>query len=288
MTTITPEEIKLIANYVAEISGISLDEKKAYLMESRLASVVKEFGCRSYIDLYHRARSDRTKSIEKRIVDTITTNETFFFRDTDPFEVLQHKILPELIEKKRPRIEGLYETPIHIWSAGCSAGQESYSIAIAFKELLGGRTGFSARILGSDISDAVISQARKGLYGTFEVERGLTDAIRERYFVPAGVRSWQVNDEIRAMVRFERQNLMKPFTGMGKFDIVFCRNVAIYFTHEERVKLFDRIADVLERDGYLIIGATESLTDISSRFELHKYQRCSYYKVRGDEPYWFL
>ena len=259
------------------MSGIKLDESKGYLIESRLGKLVEEYGCASYSDLCRRARADLSRSLERKIIDQITTKETLFFRDTSPFELLRHKILPDLIDRRTSR--AVRPISIRIWSAGCSTGQEVYSIAIVLKELLPVAEGYSIRLLGTDISDAAVAQASYGTYNRFEIDRGLSLAQRQKYFVLDGDR-WKIRDEIRIMASFEKMNLMLPFDRLGRFDIILCRNVAIYFSLEDRIRLFDRIAGALERDGYLIIGASESLTSLCPRFEPKRYLRSVFYQSR--------
>jgi chemotaxis protein methyltransferase CheR len=278
MLKISTEEIKLINKYIYEISGINLDESKKYLLETRLNAIAEEQGCFSYQDLFKKAKADATKVIERKIIDAISTNETLFFRDTGPFELLQHKIFPELIDartSKNPNTKPL----LRVWSAASSTGQELYSVAIVLQELLGDLSKYSIKLSGTDISDAAVAQASSGKYNKFDIERGLARDKLAKYFTMSG-QTWKVNDQLRAMVNFRKLNLMLPFIGLGKFDIVLCRNVAIYFTLEDRKKLFNKIADVLEPDGYLIIGSTESLTGICPRFIPKRHLRSIFYQLK--------
>jgi chemotaxis protein methyltransferase CheR len=278
MLKITPEESKLITKYIYEISGIYLDESKKYLLETRLNTVAEEQGCASFQDFFKKAKADASKSIERKIIDAISTNETLFFRDSGPFQLLQHKIFPELIDARSGKAPQL-KTNLKIWSAASSTGQELYSVAIVLQELLGDMSKYSIKLLGTDISDAAVSQASSGKFNKFEIERGLARDKLAKYFSVAG-QTWKINDQIRAMVNFRKFNLMTPFIGLGKFDIVLCRNVAIYFTLEDRKKLFNKIADVLEPDGYLIIGSTESLTGICPRFIPKRHLRSIFYQLK--------
>lgn len=278
MLKITAEEIKLITKYIYEISGIALDESKKYLLETRLSALAEEQGCATYHDLYKKAKVDVAKTIERKIIDAISTNETLFFRDAAPFQLLQHKILPDLIDLREVKASGL-KTNLKIWSAASSTGQELYSVAILMQELLGMSPKYSIKLLGTDISDAAVAQASSGRFNKFEIERGLPRDKLTKYFTPMG-QTWKINDQIRAMVNFRKFNLMHPFTGLGKFDIILCRNVAIYFTLEDRKKLFNKIADALEPDGYLIIGSTESLTGICPRFIPKRHLRSIFYQLK--------
>jgi chemotaxis protein methyltransferase CheR len=278
MIEISPEEFKVLSKYIHDISGILLDTPKKYLLETRLSTVAQANDCDNYLELYQKASRDPRKIIEKQIVDAISTNETLFFRDNGPFELLQHKIIPELIDARKPS-SPLAKTPIKIWSAAASTGQELYSIAIVLKELLGNTSKYRIKLFGTDISDSAIKQASMGKYNKFEIERGLARNKLNKYFTLSG-NSWKVKDEIRAMASFRKINLMLPFQGLGKFDIVFCRNVAIYFSVEDRKKMFNKIADIMEPDGYLIIGATESLTGACPRFRPKKHLKTIFYQLK--------
>lgn len=277
MIKIAPEELKLISQYIQTITGIYLDQSKSYLFETRLSSIAESYGCKSYQELHLKARQEPSKKIEREIIDAITTNETLFFRDKGPFELLQHKILPEIIDLRSS--QSSLKTRIKIWSAASSTGQELYSIAIVIKELLKDLSNYSFTLFGTDISDAAIAQASYGKYNRFEIERGLERKYLEKYFTLFGD-SWKIKDEIRAMVNFKKLNLMQPFTSLGKFDIIFCRNVAIYFTLEDRKKLFDKLADSLTDDGYLVIGSTESLTGVCPRFIPKRHLRSIFYQKK--------
>jgi chemotaxis protein methyltransferase CheR len=272
---IKPDEIKLLTSYIYGISGIHIEATKAYLLETRLGRILEAENCGTYSEFYQKLKSDASKTLEKKVLDAITTNETLFFRDTGPFELLRHKILPEVIDRN---LSKSIPTPIRIWSSACSTGQEVYSIAIVLKELLGD-TKMDIKLTGTDLSDAAIKQASYGSYNKFEIERGLPQERLHRFFTADGT-NWKVKDQIRAIPTFRKFNLMHPFTGLGKFDIVFCRNVAIYFTMEDRKKLFNKIADVLEPDGFLVIGSTESLTGVCPRFIPKRHLKSIFYQLR--------
>ncbi len=278
MIKIAPNEIQPVAKYIYDISGIFLDNSKSYLLETRLSSIAEMHDCKSYVDLCNKAKTEPSKKIERAIIDAISTNETLFFRDKGPFDLLQHKILPEIIDRRTPKASQV-KTPVKIWSAASSTGQELYSIAITIKELVPNLSNFSFTLLGTDISDKAIAQASYGKYNKFEIERGLPKQQLQKYFTSTG-NSWKVKDEIRAMVRFKKLNLMTSFTALGKFDIIFCRNVAIYFTLSDRKKLFNKLADSLADDGYLIIGSTESLTGICPLFVPKRHLRSIFYQKK--------
>ncbi len=277
MLKITPDEITEIAKYVNELTGIVLDSSKAYLIESRLGPLAEELGCSSYMELQQKAKRDPRHIIQNRIVDAITTNETFFFRDNNPFELLRHKIFPDMFDRIMAQ-----RTPfkrLKIWSAACSTGQEVYSIAVILRELLPDVDKWNIRILGTDISDAAIAQASYGRYNRTEISRGLNPTQLNKYFTQDG-NQWRIRDELRSMAYFKKQNLLQPFLGMEKFDIILCRNVAIYFSPENRKLLFNRLADQLNPKGILIIGASESLLGITDRFIRKDYMRSIFYELK--------
>ena len=280
MIKVTLDEFKALAQYIYGVCGISLDTSKVYLIETRLGSLVEELGCTSYSEFFYRAQSDKSRAIEKKIVNAITTNETLWFRDKTPFEALQFKILPDLIDSKRAAGGGTGRVPIRIWSAACSTGQEVYSIAMVIREMLPDTTRFDITILGTDISDEVIAAASYGRYSKFEMDRGLPPDKLRRFFTPDGD-GWKVKDELRVLAHFRKLNLFDPFQGLGRFDVVFCRNVAIYFSMEDRKILFNKIAEAMQPNGTLFIGSSEYLVGISSRFEPQRHCRAVYYQVKS-------
>lgn len=276
---IKPDEIQLFSKYIYGITGITIDASKAYLLETRLGKLLDSNLCESYTAFYHLLKKDGSRALESQVINAITTNETLFFRDNSPFELLKHKILPEVIDSRSKMAVNGAAIPIRIWSAACSTGQEVFSIAITLKELFFDFHNYNIKLLGTDLSDAAIKQASYGSYNKFEIERGLPRERLQRYFSASG-ESWKIKDEIRSMATFQKLNLMKPFKNLGKFDIIFCRNVAIYFTLDDRKKLFERIADLLEPDGFLIIGSTESLTGVCPKFIPKRHLKSIFYQLR--------
>lgn len=280
MIKVTENEIKVFSKYIYDISGIYLDEKKAYLIETRLKMIIENEGISSYMELYQRAKTDSSKKLEKKIIDAVTTNETLFFRDSAPFDMFKYKVMPDLIDKRTAQTSGQMPINIRIWSAACSTGQEIYSLAIILKELIPDRKKYRIKLLGTDISDEAVARASYGKYNKFEIERGLDKEKLQRYFLQNG-NAWKIKDDIRAMAVFQKRNLMEPFAGIGQFDVIFCRNVAIYFSIEDRKKLFERMASILAPDGYLIIGSTESLTGICPMFEPQRHLRAVFYQLKS-------
>ncbi|WP_022664625.1 CheR family methyltransferase [Desulfospira joergensenii] len=276
---VTPEEFKSFSKYILDISGIALTAGKEYLLETRLSPMLNRLGCKSYGELLKKAQFDSKKELKNEIIDAISTNETYFFRDKSPFQLLQHKILPDLIDKRSTRTPGI-KPSIRLWSAANSTGQEIYSIAMTLLEMGVTPQAYNIRLFGTDISDAAIAQASYGLYNKFEVARGLEPARLAKYFTPHEDR-YRIKDEIRSMAQFKKMNLMEPFTGLGKFDIVLCRNVMIYFTTEDRRRIYENIAKTLEPDGYLLIGATESLVNDTDLFVSQKYLNSVFYQFKN-------
>ena len=274
---VTPDEFQLLKKYIYEASGIALEPGKEYLLETRLNTLLDEYGCPTFKDLYLKSKSDITKKIEEKIIDAISTNETYFFRDKAPFELLQHKILPDLIDKRSKN--STLKPSLRLWSAASSTGQEIYSIAMTLNEMGISNANYNIRLLGTDISDSAVAQASYASYNKFEVSRGLDQKRLNRYFNKAEDK-WRINDKIRIMVQFQKMNLMKPFTGIGKFDIILCRNVMIYFTEEDRKRIYTNLARALEPDGYLLIGSTESLTNVTDLFKSQRYLKSTFYQFK--------
>jgi chemotaxis protein methyltransferase CheR len=277
MIKLLPEERQSVAHYIYSICAITLDESKDYLIESRLSGVMHDSGCASFTQLLSRAKSEASGAIKRRIIDEITTNETLFFRDSSPFDLLRYKIIPEIIDR---RAKSGGAVPIRIWSAACSTGQEIYSIAIVLREMLGDCRGYNVRMVGTDISDQAVARASEGVFSQIEIDRGLTSTARDKSFV-AHPRGWKIRDEVRAMVSFRKMNLMEDLSALGTFDIVFCRNVAIYFNERDRTSLFNRIEQRMDNNGYLVIGSMESLSAITPQFESKRHLRSIYYQLKS-------
>jgi chemotaxis protein methyltransferase CheR len=275
------DELRVWSRYIYSITGISLDDSKGYLVETRLVNLMRETGSASYSELLHKVKADATQTLNREVVDAITTGETSFFRDTSPFDVLQHKILPDLIDRRRKTFGAGRALPLRIWSAACSTGQELYSTAIVLKELLANFLGYDIRLLGTDISDKAVAAASRGYFNKLELERGMPADKLPKYFV-AENGMWKIRDEIRALATFRRLNLLEPLAFPVKHDIIFCRNVAIYFTEQGRARLFESLANVLAPDGCLIIGSTESLTGLCPQFESKRYLRAVYYQLKAE------
>ena len=265
--SISPENYAYLQQEIYRESGIVLDQDKHYLLESRLMPVAREAKLTSLDELCARLRAKSPASLAQQVIEALTTNETLFFRDIAPFDALRQRLIPELLEKAPQKIS--------IWSAAASSGQEAYSIAMLLKELKLGeikpekkelRAKPVVDILGTDLSEQILDRAREAKYVQFEVNRGLPAPYLVKYFKREGL-DWQLKDDIRAMVRFRRFDLRQPMAALGKFDIVFCRNVLIYFDVETKISILTQILNVLNPGGYLLLGGAETTLNLHGKFE---------------------
>jgi chemotaxis protein methyltransferase CheR len=275
-TSLTPGDLDAVCKLVDELCGIYLDAKKDYLIEGRLSELVRRYACTGYVDLVKRARMPGSRELVDDIVDAITTNETLWFRDTSPFEALKHKVFPELVDSKS---KTAFPRRLRVWSAASSTGQEAYSIAMAFADMVGTLTGWDLQIYGTDISPTAVRKAQEGVYSELEISRGLDQHHLSGYFVrhPGG---WQVCPELRRICRFETRNLLKPLTGLGPFDVIFCRNVAIYFTSNDRSRLFYGLAETLQPEGWVFVGSSETLSDLGPEWKPQQHCRAVCYRPK--------
>lgn len=271
-----PQERTLVFEYIYSISAIALDASKDYLVEGRLGALVTSSGSRSFSELIQKAKADPTGALRRAIIDGITTGETLFFRDSAPFDLLRHKLIPELVDRRN---RSPLKPPIRIWSAACSTGQELYSVAMTLRDLFEEPVRHNFRLFGTDLSDEAVARASAGIYNSIEMARGLTEAQRSRCFVPID-KGWKIRDELRGMASFRRFNLMDDFSSLGRFDIIFCRNVAIYFNEKDRASLFQRLSQRLEPHGSLIIGSMESLGNLCPQLESKRHLRAVYYQMK--------
>lgn len=268
-------DIEAVCDYVQSLCGIYLDDSKDYLIESRLSSLVKQYECQDYKQLTDKART--TPELKTDVIDAITTNETLWFRDAAPFEALRHKIIPELIDAKSG---SMFPKKFRIWSAACSTGQEAYSIAMAFADVVPDFENWDLEILGTDISPSAVEKAKRGIYTNLEISRGLEQRYQGSYFLQNGG-DWQINEVLRKVCKFEQRNLLEPWSHKNEFDIIFCRNVAIYFTPEDRKQLFLRMKDALVPGGWFFTGSGESLMDLGENWRPFQHCRATCYQPNG-------
>lgn len=246
---------------LASVAGISLDVDKLYLAESRLAPVMWDNGGVDLAELMRRIEKNEDEKLLQAVIDAMTTNETFFFRDRAPFEQFQREWLPALMAKRKD------VRRLRIWSAACSTGQEPYSLAMALEEEAAALRDWSVEISATDLCETALEAARRGVYSQFEAQRGLSTARLLRHFEQYNG-NWRVNERLRARVAFRKLNLLSNFRDTGPFDLIFCRNVLIYFDPDVKRDVLARLSEVIADDGYLILGAAETVGDADRHFTL--------------------
>ncbi|HEX3858750.1 MAG TPA: protein-glutamate O-methyltransferase CheR [Pseudolabrys sp.] len=256
----TPNDFDFLRAMLKERSGLVLSADKQYLAESRLLPLARKIGVNGLGELVARLKSASAEPLAVQVTDAMTTNESFFFRDKVPFEHLRDTIMPELIKAHYRRRR------IRIWCSAAAAGQEPYSIAMILREMNVKLAGFRVDILATDIATDVLEKAKAGLYSQFEVQRGLPIQQLVKYFTQVGD-MWQIAPEIRAMVTFRQLNLLHDFSHLGFFDVIFCRNVLIYFDQPTKIGVFERMARVIEPTGYMVLGAAETVVGLTDTFK---------------------
>jgi chemotaxis protein methyltransferase CheR len=256
---VTPLEYDFLRKSLKERSGLVLSADKQYLVESRLLPIARKAGLASLGELVAALRRGDSECLMTMVVEAMTTNETFFFRDKIPFENFRTAILPALLAARRG------SRCIRIWSAAASTGQEPYSLAMTLKELEDTLAGWRIEIVATDLASGVLQKAQAGIYSQFEVQRGLPIQLLIKYFSKVGD-MWQIAPELRAMVKFRQLNLLADFCSLGAFDLIFCRNVLIYFDQETKTGVLNRLGRVTAADGYLVLGAAETVVGLTESF----------------------
>jgi chemotaxis protein methyltransferase CheR len=278
VATLPADDFSYLSQLMHERAAIVLEPGKEYLALSRLDPVAREMGVGSVAALVDVLRGEEASSqLHEQVIDALTTNETTFFRDFNPFESLRSDVLPEVLERKQR------SRTLAIWSAGCSTGQEPYSIAMAIREHFPELLTWQLTILGTDISASVLDRARHGRYGQLEVNRGLPANLLVRHFTRAGM-EWEIEEPIRRMVRFQRHNLVDEWPVMPPFDLVFMRNVMIYFDVETKRQVLSRMLGQLAPRGYLLLGASETTFNISDDYDRHLVGRTAWYRPQRNDP----
>lgn len=260
--------------FLESACGIVLGENKHYLVVSRLSRLMADEGVETLSELVAHLKDGRNRQLRERIVEAMTTNETFWFRDTFPYDILKEVIFPDLADRRvrSPRI----------WSSACSSGQEPYSISMIIQEFLASRPGSLAdvQLLATDISPAILQDAKEAIYDVSALARGLSNERKQKYFNQLRDGHWQARPEIRSRVRFSQANLLQSYSLLGRFDVIFCRNVLIYFSSESKADILARMARVLNPGGYLFLGSSESITQYSDEYEVVRCPRGSVYRVK--------
>lgn len=255
-------------------SGLALDDSKRYLIETRLEPVAIQEGFSSIDDLVRHMRENSSPLLRQKVVDAMTTNETSFFRDVTPFEMMRSAILPDLLKTNERNRR------IRIWSAGCATGQEPYSIAMLLCDLAPSLQNWNASILATDIAEKVLQRAQAGVYSQYEVQRGLPVTYLTRYFNQDGIQ-WGIKPEVKRLVEFRKINFLSDFSSLDSFDVIFCRNVLIYFDVDTKKKVLEQAAKVLAPGGFLFLGGAETLLGITGDFARFETGRASYYRKDG-------
>ncbi|MBR1215745.1 protein-glutamate O-methyltransferase CheR [Bradyrhizobium sp. JYMT SZCCT0180] len=255
----TPPDYEYLRKLLKDHSGLDLSADKQYLIESRLLPLSRKCGLAGISELVQKMKGG-APAIVAQVVEAMTTNETFFFRDKVPFDHFRDSIMPEVLKARAAR------KSIRIWCAAGSTGQEPYSLAMSLKEMSAALAGWRVEIIATDLSQEVLEKSKAGIYSQFEVQRGLPIQMLVKYFKQNG-ELWQINADIRAMVQHRQLNLLHDFSQLGMFDVIFCRNVLIYFDQDTKINIFGRLAKSMEADGFLVLGAAETVVGLTDVFK---------------------
>lgn len=267
-------DFQYISTLVREQAAIVLEKGKEYLVESRLAPLARQEGFDSIGDLVARLSSRPLNDLHSKVVEAMTTNETSWFRDIHPFEALNKVIVPEFMKKREA------ERSLYIWCAACSSGQEPYSIAILLREHFPALESWRVKIIACDFSNEMVEYARQGRYSQLEVNRGLAAPLLVKYFNRNGL-EWQLKDEVRRMVEIQQMNLIEPWPPLPSMDVIFLRNVLIYFDMATKKAILERLHNLLKPDGYLFLGGAETTFHIDDSFERVQLEKTIGYRLRG-------
>jgi len=265
----TVTDFEFICQILRERSGLVLTNDKAYLLESRLLPVARKWKLATFDDLVRIIRSKMDEAVIRDVVEAMTTNESFFFRDTKPFDQFKALVLPAMLKNRAS------SRTIRIWSAACSSGQEPYSLAMILSESAAQLNGWKIEIVGTDLSTEILNRAKEGMYSQFEVQRGLPITMLVKNFAQIGDR-WQINAKIRGMVQYKEFNLLQDPMPLGRFDVVFCRNVLIYFDQPTKTRVLNSVAKLMPEDGFLFLGGAETVLGITDKFQMVPGQRGVY------------
>ena len=274
MSSISPVDFDYIRKLMRDQTAIVLDAGKEYIAESRLANLVSQEGFESVRDLIQQLRTNPINGLHRKVVNAMTNNETWFFRDILPFQAMRSKILPEIIAARSA------EKTLRIWSAACSAGQEPYSIAMLLQENFPELRSWRIQILATDISSSVLQKAERGRYSQLEINRGLPATSLARYFTRQGI-EWEIAKEIRDKIEFRTLNLSDRWPELPVMDIVFVRNVLIYFDVEMKKTILGKMLRQLRPDGYMLMGGAETTLNLDDRYQRVQYETTAYYRPRG-------
>jgi chemotaxis protein methyltransferase CheR len=270
---LSEDDFDYVRDLVREQAGIVLDTRK-YLVDSRLASLARKEGFATSEEVVARLRMRRYGGLTRKVVESMTTHETAFFRDVHPFEVLRTTVLPKVLSRR------ILTRKLAIWCAACSTGQEPYSIAMLLREHFPSLAKWDVSLVASDLSERVLSRAKEGRFTQLEVNRGLSPGLVSRYFEPDGG-DWRIRSDVRAMVDFREINLLAKWPPMPRLDVVVMRNVLIYFDADTKRSILSRLAGVLEPDGYLFLGGAETTVYLDDSFVRMPLERAGCYRFRS-------
>jgi chemotaxis protein methyltransferase CheR len=265
---VTPPDYEYLRKLLKDQSGLDLSADKQYLIESRLLPLARKSGLPGISELVQKMKGG-SASLVTQVVEAMTTNETFFFRDKVPFDHFRQLIMPEILKARASR------KSVRIWCAAGSTGQEPYSLAMCLKEMGAALAGWRTEIIATDLSQEVLEKSKAGIYSQFEVQRGLPIQMLVKYFKQTG-EFWQINADIRAMVQHRQLNLLHDFSQLGTFDVIFCRNVLIYFDQDTKINIFNRLHRATEPDGFLALGAAETVVGLTEAFKPYPERRGLY------------
>jgi chemotaxis protein methyltransferase CheR len=271
---IVPSDYQFLTALLRENSGLALDDGKHYLVESRLAPLAASCGFASLPALLRALRTARDPQLVREVCEAMATHESLFFRDHVPFQMLRDRILPALMAARQATRQ------LRIWSAGASTGQEPYSIAMTILDEVPALSNWSVEILATDFSESALARARAGIYTQFEAQRGLSPQRLAKYFSRAGA-DWQIDERVRRMVVFRQENLLHPLGARGAFDVVFCRNVLIYFDVPTKRSVLERLGEALTPDGYVVLGSAETAVGLTERLTRIADMPTSIYRSAG-------
>ncbi len=272
--SLTKQEFDYIRKWAKDRSAISLEDDKEYLVTSRLTPVLRRRGLNSIAELIGQLSVVRPAlDLEDEVVDAMTTNETFFFRDGHPFDLIRDRLLPQLIANQRE------ERRLRIWSAACSSGQEIYSVAMLIREHFPELLSWDLQLYATDLSPTVLAKGKSGVYSDMEARRGLADELRSKYFQQMEDGRWQISASLRQMVRFEQLNFLDPWPDVGVHHLVLIRNVLIYFQVEDKLRIMERVRQRLHPEGYMLLGTSETTLNIDPNWEVARNEVRSTYFV---------
>ncbi|MGC3968842.1 MAG: protein-glutamate O-methyltransferase CheR [Pirellulales bacterium] len=271
-TALAPDAVSYVCTLVRWRSAIELDAAKTYLIEARLSVVAKKAGLASTTELVRSLQAKHDTELQRQVVEAMTTNETSFFRDIHPFDALRKTILPQLTTARADR------KALNIWSAACSTGQEAYSVAMLIRENFPHIASWNVQIIGTDLSDEVLNKVQRARFSQIEMNRGLPATLLTKYFLRQGM-EWELVPELRGMAQFRKLNLIESWPTMPRMDVVFLRNVLIYFSPETKRLILEKVRKVMAPDGVLFLGAAETTIGLDASFRREQFENSVYYRL---------